>query len=140
MGTWPTKCVHGQAKAEPPSVAFRYNEPSLKSLGGGEMDLNQMLEHLAEVSIFRHSALALFAILGIDFAITLGHTLEEWKGCEVPLWKNFGAIVGVWVPDWLGIPFFFLILTAALWLVALMGITGSLLIVSVPTACAAAAL
>jgi hypothetical protein len=90
------------------------------------MDLNQMLDHLSGVSVFGHSALALFVILGIDCAITLAHTLEEWKSREVPLWRNFGAIVGVWVPDWLGFPVFILGLTAGLWAVGLMGISGSL--------------
>ena len=104
------------------------------------MDLNQMLDHLAEISVFRHSALALFIILGIDFAVTLAHTLGEWKGCAVPLWRNFGAIVGVWVPDWLGISVFFLGLTAALWCVGLMGITGSLPTGAVSPEFAAAAL
>jgi hypothetical protein len=83
------------------------------------MDINPMLDHLSEVSIFDHSALALFLILGMSVAITLIHTLQEWRGSGGPLWRNFGAIVGVWVPNWLGFPFFFLILTAALWLVSL---------------------
>ena len=104
------------------------------------MDISQMLDHLSEVSVFGHSALALFLILGIDFAITLLHTLQEWKGSGGPLWRNFGAIVGVWVPGWLGFPIFFLFLTAALWLVGLVGITGSLPTGAVQTQWAAAAL
>ena len=105
-----------------------------------KMDIDRMLDHLSEFSIFDHSILALFLILGISFALTIFHTLQELKGPGGPLWRNFGAIVGVWVPNWLGFPFFFLILTAALWLVALVAITGSLVIYPVQSECAAVAL
>jgi hypothetical protein len=104
------------------------------------MDINRMLDHLSKVSIFEHSILALFLILGISLAFTLCHTLQEWKGRGGPLWRNFGAIVGVWVPNWLGFLFFFVILTAALWLVALMAITGSLIVYAVQPNCTAIAL
>jgi hypothetical protein len=105
-----------------------------------KMDIDRMLDHLSEFSIFDHSVPALFLILGVSFALTLLHTLQEWKGAGGPLWRNFGAIVGVWVPDWLGFPFFFLILTAALWLVALVAVTGSLVIYPVQPKYAAVAL
>ena len=85
-----------------------------------------MLDYLSEVSVFDHSAIALFLILAADFAFTLIHTLQEWKGPGGPLWKNFGAVVGVRIPDWLGFSSFFLGLTAGLWLVGLVAITGSL--------------
>lgn len=105
-----------------------------------KMDINRMLDHLSEVSVFNHSVLALFLILGMSLALTLFHTLEELKGRGGPLWRNFGAVVGVWIPDWLGFPLFFLILTALLWLVALVAITGSLLTCAVQGKCAAVAL
>jgi hypothetical protein len=104
------------------------------------MDINRWLSHFSEVSIFGPSALALFLVLGLDLALTLVHTVQEWRGSAVPLWRNFGAIVGVCVPDWLGFPLFFLFLTAALWLVGLVGITGSLPTGPVRPQCAAAAL
>lgn len=104
------------------------------------MDINPMLNHLSKVSIFDHSKPALFLILGISLAITLFHTLQELRGRGGPLWRNFGAIVGVWVPNWLGFLFFFLILTAALWLVALVAITGSLIVYPVQFKCTAVAL
>jgi hypothetical protein len=44
-----------------------------------KMDINPMLDHLSEVSIFDHSALALFLILGMSVAITLIHKLQEWR-------------------------------------------------------------
>ena len=99
-----------------------------------------MLDHLSEVSIFDHSALALFLILGISLAFTLLHTLQELKGHGGPLWRNFGAIVGVSVPDSLGFLVFFVGLTAALWLVAIVAITGSLLTYALQTEWAAGAL
>jgi Protein of unknown function with HXXEE motif len=105
-----------------------------------KMDINRMLDHLSEVSVFNHSVLALFLIFGMSLALTLFHTLEELKGRGGPLWRNFGAVVGVWIPDWLGFLLFFLILTAVLWLVALVAITGSLLTCAVPTKYAAGAL
>jgi len=57
-----------------------------------------------------------------------------------PLWRNFGAIVGVSVPDLLGFLVFFVGLTVALWLVALLAITGSLLTYAAQTEWAAGAL
>lgn len=104
------------------------------------MDINRMLDHLSEVSIFGHSLLALFLILVISFALTLLHTLQELKGRGGPLWRNFGAIVGVSVPDLLGFLVFFVGLTVALWLVALLAITGSLLTYAAQTEWAAGAL
>jgi len=82
-----------------------------------------MLAHLQQVSIFS-STLALFLILGVNWAFTLVHILQEWKGEEVPLWRVFGAVVGARVPDWLGFVGFTVGLTAALWLVGLAAIGG----------------
>src|SRR6202011_2009372 len=55
----------------------------------------KMLEYFNSVSIFDHSAVALFLILGANWAFTLIHVLQEWKGEKVPLWRVFGAIVGL---------------------------------------------
>lgn len=98
-----------------------------------------MLDHLSKVSIF-DSALALFLILGIGFALTVIHTLQEWKGRGSPVWRNFGAVVGVSVPDWLGFLLFVPFLIAGLWLVELVAITGSLPTCAVPAEYAAVAL
>src|SRR5262249_16858129 len=38
------------------------------------------------------------------------HAYEEWRGEEAPLWRVFGAIVGLWVPNWLGFLSFTLLL------------------------------
>jgi hypothetical protein len=104
------------------------------------IDINRMLDHLSEVSVFDHSVLALFLILGLSLAFTLLHTLEELRGPGGPLWRNFGAVVGARIPDWFGFPLFFVILTVALWLVALAAVTGSLLTYAVPPQWAAVAL
>jgi hypothetical protein len=83
-----------------------------------------MLNYLNAVSIFNHSTVALFLILGANWAFTLIHVLQEWKGDEAPLWRVFGAIVGVRVPNWLGFLFFTLLLTAFLWALGLAAIAG----------------
>jgi hypothetical protein len=101
---------------------------------------DRILAHLSKVSIFDHSAPWLLFILFTSLAFTFIHTLQEWKVRGAPLWRNFGAVVGVWVPDWLGFVFFFLILTTVLWLVAIVAITGSLLTYPVQTKCTAGAL
>jgi hypothetical protein len=56
--------------------------------------MTSMLDHLNQVSLFG-SAAALFLILGCNLAFTLIHILQEWKGESVPLWRVFGAVVGV---------------------------------------------
>jgi hypothetical protein len=104
----------------------------LVSLALTFVHLDQILNHLSKASLFDHSVLALFLILGFSLALTFVHTLQEWKGRGTPLWRNFGAVKGVWVPDWLGFPIFFLILTTVLWLAALVGITGNLLTYALP--------
>ena len=66
----------------------------------------------------------LVLILVADFVITLLHSYQEWKGAGAPLWRNFGAIVGVKIPDLLGFLVFTAGLTLALWALALIGIAG----------------
>jgi hypothetical protein len=91
--------------------------------------MTSILVHLSQVSIFGPSALALLLILGLDWAFSALHSYEEWKGEDVPLWRVFGAIVGLWVPHWLGFVLFTLVLTLILWAVALAGIAGWLPVV-----------
>ena len=38
-------------------------------------------------------------ILIADLAFTLLHSWQELKGDGAPLWRNFGAIVGIAIPD-----------------------------------------
>src|SRR6266496_6217653 len=86
------------------------------------------MDYLAQVSIFG-SLTALLLILGADLAFTLAHILQEWKGEEVPLWRVFGAIVGVFVPNRFGFRLFTIGLGLALWLIGLMAIAGWLPII-----------
>src|SRR5919201_716027 len=91
--------------------------------------MNAVLDHLDEVSIFGRSSVALFLILGLDLTFSAIHAYEEWRGEEAPLWRVFGAIVGLWVPNWAGFLVFTVALTLALWGAGLAGICGCLPIV-----------
>jgi hypothetical protein len=102
-----------------------------------ETDVDEVLDHLDQVSVFGRSALAVVLILGIDLALSLLHSLQEWKGSEVPLWRVFGAIVGIWIPHPLGFASFTLGLTVTLWAVGLMGLAGWLPIAGPIPLCAA---
>jgi hypothetical protein len=82
-----------------------------------------MLDYFSQVSIF-NSALAMFLILGVNWAFTLIHILQEWKGEDVPLWRVFGAVIGLFVPNKLGFPTFTVGLCLLQWLVGVMAITG----------------
>jgi hypothetical protein len=84
-----------------------------------------MTTYLAEVSRF-DSVTALWIILVADLAVTLIHILQEWKGEEVPLWRVFGAIAGVCVPNGLGFLSFTLGLALLLCLAGVVGIAGLL--------------
>src|SRR5215471_8666829 len=88
-----------------------------------------VLDHLDQVSIFGHSSVAFFLILGLDWAFSAVHAYDEWRGEEAPLWRVFGAIVGLRLPNWLGFLSFTLLLTLALWGAGLAGIGGCLPIV-----------
>src|SRR5690242_4654149 len=82
-----------------------------------------MLDYFRQVSIF-DSAVAMFLILGANFAFTLIHILQEWKGASVPLWRAFGAVVGTYLPNWLGFLSFTVALCLLQWWVGLVAITG----------------
>ena len=86
--------------------------------------MDQALDHFNQISGFGRSALLLIIILAADFAITGLHSFQEWKGAGGPLWRNFGAIVGVKIPDLLGFLGFTAGLTLGLWALALIGIAG----------------
>src|SRR4029077_417217 len=88
--------------------------------------MNAALDHLDQFSIFGRSSIALFLILGLDWAFSAVHAYEEWRGEEAPLWRVFGAIVGLRVPNSGGFFFFTLVLTLALWGAGLAGICGCL--------------
>jgi hypothetical protein len=66
----------------------------------------------------------LVLILLADFTLTSFHSYQEWKGAGAPLWRNFGAIVGLDIPDQLGFFGFTLLLTLTLFAVGYVGIMG----------------
>jgi hypothetical protein len=86
--------------------------------------MDQALDHFNQISGFGRSAVLLIVILAANFAITALHSWQEWKGAGGPLWRNFGAIVGVKIPDPLGFLAFVAGLALALWALALIGIAG----------------
>jgi hypothetical protein len=71
-----------------------------------------------------NSAALLVLILLADFAFTLLHSYQEWKGAGAPLWRNFGAIVGVELPDSIGFLLFTVVLTLILLVAGVVGILG----------------
>lgn len=84
-----------------------------------------MAENLPNIWILGTSfTLALLVLLGINLALTLLHSLQERKG---QLWRYFGAIAGVRIPDSFGQVVFFGGLTLSLWAVGLMGIAGTVI-------------
>jgi hypothetical protein len=66
----------------------------------------------------------LVLILGADFVLTSFHSYQEWKGPGAPLWRNFGAIVGLDFPDQWGFLLFTVGLTVILFAVGFIGIIG----------------
>ena len=71
-----------------------------------------------------YTLLALAVLQIADLVLTLLHSVQERKG---RLWRYFGAIAGVKIPDLFGKLVFFGGLTISLWVVGLLGITGTVL-------------
>ena len=69
-------------------------------------------------------AVSLLLLLALNWAFSAIHVFEEWKGSDFPLWRAFGAIEGVYVPNWLGFAFFTLSLLLILWIIGVGGIVG----------------
>ena len=87
----------------------------------------QVDENLRALRLIGESAYP-FALLTLlqfaDAALTLSHSLQEWKG---RLADYFGAIIGVRIPKWIGFVGFFAGLTVALWFVGVLAIGGAAL-------------
>jgi len=85
-----------------------------------------MSENLQNTWIFGsgHTLVILAILQIIDLGLTLLHSLQERKG---QLWRYFGAIAGVKIPDSFGQISFFGGLTISLWIVGVLGITGTVL-------------
>jgi hypothetical protein len=86
--------------------------------------MDEALDHLNRISGFGRSAPLLILIVAANFAITALHSWQEWKGPGAPLWRNFGAIAGLKIPDRLGFLGFTVLLTVTLWGLGLTGIAG----------------
>jgi hypothetical protein len=103
--------------------------------------MDHALDHFSQVSSFGRSATLLILIVAADLAITALHSFQEWKGPGAPLWRNFGAIAGLKIPDTLGFFGFTVLLTVTLWALGLIGIAGWFpLVGAVGPGCAAFAL
>ena len=85
-----------------------------------------MNENLSDVWVLGSSyTCVVLAIIQIaNLALTLLHSVQERNG---KLWRYFGAIAGVRIPDSDGQFLFFVVLTISLWTVGLLGITGTVL-------------
>jgi hypothetical protein len=85
-----------------------------------------MNENLSNIWVLGSGyTLVALAVLQIaDLALTLVHSLQERDG---KLWRYFGAIAGVRIPDGAGQLLFFRVLTISLWIVGLLGIAGTVL-------------
>jgi hypothetical protein len=79
--------------------------------------------YFAETSLAGAFAPVVLVLLIVDLALTLIHSNQERKG---HLWRYFGAIAGVRIPDVVGFLSFFVLLTLALWALGFIGITGGL--------------
>jgi hypothetical protein len=76
------------------------------------------------VSLLGRSEAMPVLILVLSWAFSTVHVFEEWKGSSFPLWRTFGAIEGVHVPNWLGFLFFTVGLLLILFIVGLGAIVG----------------
>jgi len=92
------------------------------------------LDYFNQISIFGPSSVALIVIVAANVLFTGIHIWQEWKGERWPLWRVFGAVVGVWVPNAAGFLFFTFGLSLLQWAVGLMAYTGWLPFVgTIPT-------
>ena len=99
--------------------------------------MEEMTQYLNEVSLLGPTTLGLLLILFVNLGLTLIHSIQELKG---QLWRYFGAIAGVRIPDALGFLIFFLGLTIILWIMGFIGISGNLVILEIPKSFAIGAL
>jgi hypothetical protein len=86
--------------------------------------MDQIGVYTDNVSSFGSSAIAALLLLVMSWAFSAIHILEEWKGSQFPLWRAFGAIDGVYLPNWLGFLFFTVLLWLILWVIAAGAIIG----------------
>src|SRR5262249_24249201 len=86
--------------------------------------LDEISAHAEGVSSLGGSAILPLLILALNWAFSAIHVFEGWKGSKFLLWRAFGAIEGLYVPNWLGFPFFTVLLLLILWIAGVTGIVG----------------
>jgi hypothetical protein len=86
--------------------------------------LDQIGAYAESVSSLGRSAATPLLLLALSWAFSAVHVLEEWKGSNFPLWRVFGAIEGVYVPNSLGFLFFTVALLLILWIIGLGAVVG----------------
>jgi hypothetical protein len=95
------------------------------------------LDHFDRISIFGPSAAMLGLVLAADIAFTGVHVWQEWRGERWPLWRVFGAVVGLRLPNAVGFLLFTVALALGQWALGLMAYAGWLPLVGmVPTSLA----
>jgi hypothetical protein len=95
------------------------------------------LDYFDSISAFGPSAAILGLVLAANIAFTGVHVWQEWKGERWPLWRVFGAIVGLRLPNWIGFLVFTVTLALGQWVLGLMAYAGWLpLFGMVPTSLA----
>jgi hypothetical protein len=83
-----------------------------------------MLAHIDRASAILSPAPVILLLLVVDLVLTALHVYQEWRGPPAPLWRVFGAVVGVRLPDRLGFVLFTPALLVLLWLLAWVGLAG----------------
>ena len=86
--------------------------------------LDEIGAYADSVSFLGRSTALPLLLLTLSWAFSVIHVLEEWKGSAFPLWRSFGAIEGVFVPNSLGFLFFTVALLLILWIIGAGAITG----------------
>ncbi len=86
--------------------------------------MNSSVEQFGRISSFGPSAPMLVLILASDVLFTGIHVWQEWRGETFPLFRAFGAIVGLRLPWGLGVLFFTLILAVVQWGLGLIAYAG----------------
>ena len=82
----------------------------------------QIGEYFDNVSLLGKMPAIAVLLAIIDMTLTFVHGNQERRD---RLWRYFGAIYGFRFSNWFGLPIFFVSLTLALWVLAIVGILGA---------------
>ena len=86
--------------------------------------LDQIGVYADSVSSLGRSMATPLLLLALSWAFSAVHVWEEWRGSAFPLWRAFGAIEGVYLPNGLGFLFFTVALLLILWIISAGAIIG----------------